>query len=93
MATLDESLAYFRRSPTGWMATQALLAAWKAAGAARGILPALTLAEPSRRPTGPFLGLWRMAFPGVLAPRAGETLCEANGKGAAELFRAWRRLP
>lgn len=93
MARLKADLVVAARKPVGWAPTLALHAAWRHAGAVRGMPAALTIAGPDLRPTPQFLGVWRAAFPTVTPPRMNEALLTRTGLASDNLLTAFRGIP
>jgi len=92
MARLREDAVIAARKPSGWAATIAFHAAWNAAGGLRGIPAMLTIAGPDLRPTPPFLGVWKAAFPTIPAPRVNEPIITRSGVGTDNLLDAFRKI-
>jgi hypothetical protein len=89
VAGLRAAEVYFRRQSYGWLPGPSMLAAWHAAGAARGLPPGFVCADPQGFPTALLLGLWRTAFPGVHAPRPNEPMVTREGRASEGLMRTW----
>ena len=93
MARLEPETILGVRRGQGFAPTMPLHAAWRAAGAARGIPAGLTLTDLNGRPTVPFLGLWRAAFPTVRGLRAADAILTRDGRPTAKFLDAFRALP